>query len=210
MGAAFRTPQSHPAQMGQRTFLVIDFECFRPGEWQSVGAVLVRRGRVVEVFHAACHRADPAAETSVGAFWASHAEAWRYNRAAGLNRGPHSEEIRICEFIQNTKARYPNFHLVSDCPEYDIGIMNTILTRHWYAVMSHRNDRTYFQTVCTWSSRRVLQQLGIPIQANLSIECPRAYPALKHTPVFDCIRTINEYLSILHTLRLCASQNKAC
>jgi hypothetical protein len=184
----------------RRYFLVMDFECLHPGVWQSVGIVLFQQqGRhfvLIDQFQTACAR-PPSPRTRQ--FWTQHPVAYAVNRAQGLHKSAAIEEVQICQFITRIKQQYPSFFLVSDAPEHDVALMNTILTTHGYDTMSHRSDTVYFQTLCTWSMKRVLDLLGLDVvvEDRLRLESPVLVP---HTPLYDCYRLFNVYVCLMHTI----------
>jgi hypothetical protein len=192
-------------------YLVIDFECFQPNLWQSVGILLYDADNhcLVREFHTACERGGTKMSTATRDFWRQHPCAFLWNCSAGKTKLARSEEIRICAFIEQAKADYPNFFLISDNPEYDVGMLNNILERNGHALMSRRNSRTYFQSICTWSSKRILDLLGIPIWEQDLLQLP-PMPVdtdLAHTPLYDCRRVLNTYLCLLSTIAMVRSQN---
>jgi hypothetical protein len=189
-----------------KQYLVIDFECMQPNEWQSVGIVLYESnsngGKIIRQYHTACDRGYDSMTSSTRQFWNKNHSAFMYNFDHGTNKLVKTEEAAICSFIVQLKRDYPNFHLISDAPEYDIALMNGILVRHGYPIMSHRTRKIYFQTICTWSSKKTLDMLGIPIESTdiVGLETLIAGGLLPHTPVFDCMRILNEYLCVQNTI----------
>jgi hypothetical protein len=192
-----------------KQYLVIDFECIQPNEWQSVGIVLYERnvdgcgGTVLHQMHTACDRGMTTMTQSTREFWKKHHTAFLYNVERGKNRQVEQEEADICRFITTLKREYPSFHLLSDAPEYDIGLMNGILLRHGCPTMSHRSRKVYFQSICTWSSRKTLDMLGVSICSKdiVGLHTLATVGLLAHTPIFDCMRILNEYLCILDTIQ---------
>ena len=184
----------------RRHYLVIDFECLHPGVWQSVGIVLFQQqGRqfsLVDQFQTACARV---ASPHTNQFWATHPVAYAVNCAQGLNKVAAVEEVQICQFIARVKQQYPAFFLVSDAPEHDIALINTILTTHGYDTMSHRSATVYFQTICTWSMKRVLDLLGIILVVEDRLGLVSGFQ-VPHTPLYDCYRLFNVYLCILQAI----------
>jgi hypothetical protein len=190
-----------------KQYLVIDFECLQPNEWQSVGIVLYEQatsggGTLLRQFHTACNRGYASMTPSTRKFWKKNSSAFLYNFRQGKNKNVATEETAICRFILALKQEYPHFHLISDAPEYDIALINGILGRQNSSCMSHRSKNVYFQTICTWSSKKTLDMLGIPIQSNdqVGLENLTAMGLLAHTPIYDCMRILNEYLCVLDTI----------
>ena len=185
-----------------KQYLVVDFECLQPNEWQSVGIVLYERtatgGTILRQFHTACDRGYESMTPSTRDFWKKHYHAFLYNFQRGKNKPVAQEERAICEFITHLKREYPKFHLISDAPEYDIALINGILGRHGCQVMSHRSRKVYFQTICSWSSKITLDLLGIPICTTdiVGLAALKTKGLLPHTPIFDCLRILNEYLCV--------------
>jgi hypothetical protein len=180
-------------------FVVIDFECLEPSVWQSMAVVVYNRQQnvILDTFSTACER-DPCMTRSMHKFWEKHKEAYEFNVNYGQKKNSFQEETRICQFITHLKLKYPNFYLLSDTPEFDISMINDILIRHDYPVMSYRNERTYFQCICTWSSKRILHKLGLVIDATDIIRVDQIH--VPHTPKADCIRILNDYLNVLSTI----------
>jgi hypothetical protein len=130
-------------------------------------------------------------------FWSKHTLAFEYNVTQGRGKTDLDEEKKICVFIDALKYKTPNFYLISDAPEHDVAMMNNILQRHGYQPMSHRATGMYFQTICTWSSKRILTLLGVPVpQLDLVDICdvPVRY---QHTPLYDCFRIMNSYMCLM-------------
>jgi len=205
----------HPIMTAQ-LYMVIDFECFQPNVWQSVGIILYSHtggnggGHLVKSFHTACDRGTHTRPSSTAEFWKRHPEAFVYNVEQGAGRETQAEEIRICQFIDSVKREFPLFYLISDVPEYDIGLMDDILLRNGSERMSHRNDHTYLRSVCTWSSRRMLKLLGVSVAHHVLVVPPTSTPL--HTPIVDCCRILNEYLCTLRAVgrqRLYTKQHKS-
>ena len=182
-----------------KQYLVIDFECMQPNEWQSVGIVLYEQDTICRQFHTACERTYDTMTVSTREFWNKNSKACDYNLDFGKGKDSATEEVAICNFIMEVKRDYPNFYLISDAPEYDIGLINNILVRHGYQIMSHRSSKIYFQTICTWSSKKTLDMMGILIQSEDLVGISDS-GLLPHTPIFDCMRILNDYLCILATI----------
>ena len=189
-----------------KQYLVIDFECLQPNEWQSVGIVLYEKGpdggKIIRQLHTACDRGYNSMTPSTRIFWNKNYSAFLYNFKSGINRRVKDEEVAICNFIVELKREYPSFHLISDAPEYDIALINGILVRHGYQIMSHRSRKVYFQTICTWSSKKTLNMLGIPIHTTDIVGLDKLIEGglLPHTPIFDCMRILNEHLCVQDTI----------
>jgi hypothetical protein len=187
-----------------KQYLVIDFECLHPNEWQSVGIVLYEKNTILRQFHTACERGYDSMTVSTRDFWKRHPQAFDYNLGSGKGKKCAAEEVAICSFIETLKRDYPNFHLLSDAPEYDIGLINEILLRNGHQIMSHRSKKIYFQTICTWSSKKTLDMMGILINSRdmVGMEALAGTGLLPHTPIFDCMQILNEYLCVLHTISI--------
>lgn len=191
-----------------KQYVVIDFECLQPNEWQSVGIVLYEQtdtgGTVLRQFHTACDRGYASMTPSTRGFWQKNRAAFLYNFNQGKNKHVFNEEVEICNFICSLKRSYPRFHLISDAPEYDIGLMNGILGRHGYQSMSHRSRKLYFQTICTWSSKKTLDMLGIAIAPSdiVGMQTMSLNGLLPHTPIYDCMRILNDYLCTIATIKV--------
>ena len=185
-----------------KRYLVIDFECLHPNEWQSVGIVLYEDHTILRQFHTACERNYDEMTVSTRDFWKKNSRALTYNLQYGAGKDCAAEEAAICSFIVTLKRDYPNFHLLSDAPEYDIGLINEILLRHGCHIMSHRSKKIYFQTICTWSSKKTLDMMGITIESKdlVGMEALVDAGLLPHTPIFDCMRILNEYIGVLDTI----------
>ena len=179
-------------------FVTLDFECFEPQEWQSMAIMVSRGPHVVDVLRASCDRAEPT-HTQTRAFWSRHPKAFQHNLGEGKGRDRVSEEQRICQYVTSLRARYPRFYLLSDNPEFDIALLNSILRRASLPPISSRSDGLYLQTICTWSSRLVLRMLGVPVPRENRV-APAA-TRLAHTPEFDCRRILNDYLCTLDAIK---------
>ena len=184
-------------------YLIVDFECTEPNQWQSVGIVLYERrgtrGRIVRTLHVACDRGDLLPSSASQAFWTRNRAAFDYNVKMGKGRSIETAETEICAFVSEIKGSFPHFFLLSDNPEYDVALLNSILTRHDLPVMSHRSETIYHQAICTWTSRRTLGLLGIKHQTTDLVGLGRyqAQGILAHTPLFDCMKILNDYLCTL-------------
>jgi hypothetical protein len=183
--------------------MVIDFECFQPNSWQSVGVILYKMtpvgGSLLRKLHVSCDRGSQTTPATT-AFWNRNPAAFDYNYNHGKNRDVSAAESTICAFIDLAKKEFPTFYLIGDTPEYDIGLMNGILARHGHQSMSHRNTNVYYQSICTWSTKQILAKMGVCIKRRDLIGIDSlGCDLLPHTPIMDCFRTLNEYLCILET-----------
>lgn len=193
-----KTPGDHISQnMIEGTFVSIDFECFNPNVWQSMAIVVYDKYGIKESFTSHCEREVPSTKKT-GMFWDKHRDAFDHNLITGKGRNVKDEEFRICTFIRRMKRVYTRCYLVSDNPEFDIGLLNDILIRNGQTIISHRRHNLYLQTICTWTSKLVLKMLGIRQQKLDIIEyCGQGIP---HTPLHDCKRILNDYLCTLRTI----------
>ena len=182
--------------------LVFDFEYFQQSEWQSIGIVVFEQGgdgrvRAIDQFHTSCERDPHTMSPRIKSFWAKHRKALEYNLAQGRGKTPHEEEQNICAFIDALKTTTPNFYLISDTPENDVAMMNNILHRHGSPPMSHRSSNMYFQTVCVWSSKRILKLLGVHVPRVNVVDFDDAVVRYRHTPIYDCFRIMNAYMCVM-------------
>lgn len=192
-----------------RTYMTIDFECFQPDTWQSVGIVVIRNNKCIDYIELACERDIDTIPNKTMQFWNRHKKAFNYNIEQGVGYSYQEQEIKICNFIENWKKMVPNFYMVVDNPEYDIRLLNDILVRNGHDVISKRSPSVYFQSICTWSSKRMLNLLGISLHAykdkNIIENIPKQ--SIRHTPLADCIRIMNLYLHMMHIIRNFQSVN---
>jgi hypothetical protein len=184
-------------------YMVIDFECFQPNLWQSVGIILYEKtaygGNLLRKLHVSCDRGATIAP-STKAFWKRNHDAFLYNYSHGKDQDVSEQEVAICQFIDHAKEEFPTFYLIGDTPEYDIGLVNNILVRHGRQIMSHRNKDVYLRSICTWSSKKILSNMGIVVTPWDILDIDALYHDLvPHTPIMDCYRVLNEYLCILET-----------
>ena len=179
-------------------YLVVDFECLRPREWQSVGLVLYdgNAGETKFSVELSCARDTANMSPHICTFWERHPVAFKQNIDRGYGYDPLDQEKILCEYIDVIRNKYDNFTLISDAPEHDISILDGILLRHGRDVMSMRKGGVYRQVVCTWTTRRVLRGLGLSTGNNQPTEV-----AVRHTPVADCLIILSNYLSCLLTIR---------
>jgi hypothetical protein len=180
------------------TYITIDFECFQPNVWQSVGLIVVRNGECIDQLEVACERGLRTIPCETVRFWKKHQAAFDYNERLGAGQNAETQELKICKFIKKWKRVTPNFYMIVDTPEYDISILNEILVRNAYDVVSKRSEQLYLQSICTWSSRRILNMMRLSIENNEFINIHNNN--IRHTPVTDCIRILNEYFNILECL----------
>lgn len=187
----------------EHTYMTIDFECFQPNIWQSVGIIVVRNNKCIDHLELACERDIDTIPYKTMQFWNRHKKAFNYNIDIGVGYTCQEQEIKICNFIANWKKMVPNFYMVVDNPEYDISLLNDILTRNGHDVISKRSQQVYFQSICTWSSKRILKLLGISLNVyrdkNFIVDIPEQM--VRHTPVADCIRIMNSYLNMMRIIR---------
>ena len=187
-------------------YVIVDFECTEPNQWQSVGIVLYERrgtcGRIVRKLHVACDRGDTVSSSTSRVFWSRNKAAFDYNVRMGKGRSIEAAETDICAFVVDLKRAFPHFYLLSDNPEYDVALLNSILTRHDLSVMSHRSETIYHQAICTWSSRRTLGLLGLKHQTTDMVGLCRYHERgmLAHTPLFDCMKILNDYLCTIDSI----------
>ena len=183
--------------MHNGTFVSIDFECFNPNIWQSMGVVIYDKSGIKETFSSHCER-EPPYTKETRSFWKKHHDAYVYNHTLGKGRDVRDEEKRICLFIQQIKRKYTRCYMLSDNPEFDISLLNDILTRNGYTIISHRSSKVYLQTICTWTSRLILKMLGVR-QLKMDIIKYDGHD-IHHTPIHDCKRILNDYLCTLRTI----------
>lgn len=185
------------------TYMTIDFECLQPGVWQSVGIIVVHKNQCIDYLELACERDIDNIPTKTMQFWNKHKKAFNYNINIGVGYTPKEQEMKLCNFISNWKKIVPNFYMIVDNPEYDLHILNDILLRNGSDVISKRNSQVYFQSICTWSSKRVLKMLGISLNVYNSKRYVHNTPkqTIRHTPIADCIRIMNAYLHMLHIIQ---------
>ena len=62
-----------------KQYVVIDFECMQPNEWQSVGIVLYEGNTIRRQFHTACERNYDTMTVSTKEFWNKNKKAFAYN-----------------------------------------------------------------------------------------------------------------------------------
>lgn len=192
-----------------RHYLVIDFECMQPHQWQSVGVILYRMdtsgyGTLVRKFHTACNRNVEKMHGATKKFWKRNKLAFAYNINIGAMRDPCVEEKRLCRFIEDVKKDFPRFFLISDNPSYDIGMMNALLLRHGFETMSNRAPGIYLQPICVWTFKRTLACLGMRTSMTDKVEIKKKTDIIvAHTPIYDCLCILNEYLCLLETMNGC-------
>lgn len=192
--------------MFPKIHVTIDFECLVPDIWQSMAMLvcIYPSGKIVDRFEIACDRGTQPAE-STRSFWEMHPAAFRYNVDKGAGVSVSDAEARVCAYVTYVKRTYPSFYMISDVPENDIGLINDILRRGGLDMISkrpriHVHDRGYFQSICTWSTKRVINILFGQEQTPSS-----SYHDLvqlrqgghKHTPLVDSAAIMDDHFRIL-------------
>jgi hypothetical protein len=142
-------------------FVTLDFESWSPGLWWTLGFLVMEyaSGKIVNMVDFACDRSTMTMSNVTRDFWNIHTDAFSQNIEAGRGRCVDEEELRICRFVTELKATRPDFYLVSDSPANDIVLLDNILLRHGYPLMSQRSPSIFRQVICTWSYRLAMSNM---------------------------------------------------
>jgi hypothetical protein len=159
-------------------------------------------------------------------FWDSHPNAFQFNtRLAAAHTNVETEELRICDFVDNLKIRLPGFFLVSDSPAYDVRLLDQILLKHGRSGICMRSTTIYHPCLCTWSYQlAVAHSLGCKVKKVLQQDIARRArdrrtvrpietfvrtsldPA--HTSLYDCAKILCNYFNVLDLVAEMSNVNK--
>lgn len=198
----------------EKLYFTVDFECVNiRGTWLSYGAVLSAypSRRVISSIQATCHRSESEYDTHTLQFWKKHPEAHRSILVeASPNIAVNTLERHMCEYVRGVLNTYPNVFVVSDNPQFDIRILDNMLTQHGYPPVSYRPNGRYFQTLCTWSYRQAI--LGVlpsrtrsvlsrhAISSRTSMSQLDSLKGVAHTPIHDCANILESHYAHLDIL----------
>lgn len=160
---------------------------------------------------------DPHAHT----FWTTHSVAFTKNKTLAGSRSRQQAESEIVNFVQRIKKQFPRFYALSDNPSLDIDLLDQVLVSHAQPRLCIRNDQCmYFQCLCTWSYRlawrRTLSKCTRNPLTCVCFKCRRNHKRLKinvehmnfgqtnlkHTPFYDVVQTIEEFLHMREQVHL--------
>jgi hypothetical protein len=156
----------------------------------------------------AFERAGSNGPTSV--FWNKNYQA--YNQNLLLNMCTHRIEAEraIVANINSIRQRWSRFWLICDNPSMDIRILDNILLAHGANPICIRPpNSTYKQVICSWSYRlsaaalldipkHQIRSQSVQMAARFMTECRS--PAVAHTPVYDCVLILCNYLYLAHEI----------
>ena len=207
-----------------RIYITIDFECVNTrGSWlcYSVLASSYPAGNVVYQCDGACVRSPDEYDDRTAAFWEKHPVAKK--AIDNMSALPvKAAEALLCDRIVALLKRFPDAYFVSDNPQYDIRIVDNILTTRGFGKISDRRQNTYRQTICTWSFQLSvlsvynyrLSDLPLLLAQSGHASPPRAIKRLAvgvhHCPNADCARILANHFMVLDwlaMLRETVSQN---
>jgi hypothetical protein len=194
------TPMTGQQHHNKETYVIIDFECFQPHTWQSLGILVITGGEYSHSLEVSCDRSDQRVPAHTRRFWNKYDEAYNYNYNNGKEHNWYDQEVVICDFIRELKKDTPNFYLLSDSPAYDVSLLDDILLRNDHTPVSQRTPYMYRQSICTWSSKRMLEMLRISIDHSAVYLTNLPGHSIRHTPIADCMHIYNNYMRTLQAV----------
>ena len=193
-------------------YLTIDFESTdKKGTWFSYAVILAEypSGKILSMRQSGCNRPKTDYDEKTLKFWNKNLKAHNQMTATYKTNKVEHEELCLCKYISQILAEYPTVYLISDNPQYDIKLVDNILAKYDFDPISMRNDKLYFQCICTWSYRlgvkAILNQKRIDINA-LESNLPDVYRELnayfgpRHTPQADCARILRDHFRLMDVI----------
>ena len=196
-------------------YVVIDLESYpRNDVWQAFGAVAVMMPECSVVSHYTkfCDRSEIVERNDDNiAFWKNNDNSFQYNMTNGAGINVENAERDIVNYLCGLKQNFPHFYLVSDCPSFDIRLVNNMMVKHGHTALADRGSGIYHQAICTWSTRQTLQMLlGISskeLKQLITTFIKKQEPTqlsllanncgLVHTPLADAYRILSNYFDLL-------------
>jgi hypothetical protein len=193
-------------------YLCVDFESTnQKGCWWAYGCMLASypSGEVLHRLESYCRRQDSDFDEETREFWNKYPESQKRLTDLAHEFEQGKEEIRICEFIRYITDTYPGVTIVSDNPQFDLRMLDNILTKHDFPVCGKRKDR-YSRSISTLSfCHGVKSVIGNytynMIKAELSSINPRRqvdlYQGTPHCPLYDCATILSAYFKAMDIAR---------
>ena len=197
-----------------KLFMTIDFESIADNKWIAASFMIAEypSGQIIETNEFGCYRHISEYSDKSIIFWHKNPKAWKYIKDKFAHHDRKIEEINMCLKINQILDTYPNIHLISDNPQFDIKMMDNILSEHGYEFTSSRKYNSYRQCLCTWSFQRAIAiQHGMTVhqlsrrysQIQLSNELQiHTYYGHPHTPIYDCSKILINHFKLRKYLEL--------
>jgi hypothetical protein len=131
-------------------------------------------------------------------FWRHHQPAYNQNISSCVTETREKNEALLADYVDDIRKQYPHIFFISDNPQMDIRLLDTILEEHQRYPISLRfledGKQIYYPTLCTWTYKLATQQL-IGVRYFYNYQYPRRGVDLvkgtRHTPMVDCARILS-------------------
>lgn len=191
-------------------YLCVDFEsCDGNGTWIAGAAGVFQEGshgtpsRLVEAAEFYMHRPLSQYDDKRRQFWLemnASAHAYIEHRAGGDHTDDvvQAKERAFCVFLRSAHDRYPSLKVVSDNPQFDLSVCNTMLRKHGFADVNVRSNGAWLHPICTFSYALAAQQLTPhdwwrPAAKSHCALFQRAQSYPSHTPLHDICMIMSNY-----------------
>ena len=209
----FTIKYTHKAMRG--VYVTIDFEAVnQKGVWLCYCIMVSEypRGKVIEFHQGRCDRSDDEYDEITKQFWENHSDAYHIIKSQYQCLPINDANKLLCSRISDIVSKYERAYFVSDNPQFDLKILDNILTSNGYDPVSRRSENLYLQCVCTWSFQlSILSLLGFsPIDIDkflirkglISSREIDNYFGPRHTPRSDCAKILCNHFKILDIIDL--------
>ena len=206
--------------------VAVDFECLRQNMWSTFAVVVIGvRSSEERLDMLWCFSVGQKEEQlkfqskqtkdQTSAFWHKHRHAYEYNRIVNLMSDRKRAEISIVSNIDFIRNKWTNFKMICDNPAMDIRLLDNILIAHGTSPISIRPpDNKYLQVICSWSYRLAVSSILNLSKSRIRDESYRMAadffgssilhdPALPHTPVYDCVLILCNYIYVTRCIKKC-------
>lgn len=195
--------------MNSQLFVCVDFKCAnRKGAWLCY-CIMVSEyptGTILYSTVGYCHRHAGVYDESTMAFWNKHRRSYDLIVSEYADN-VQDAELLLCQYIGHIVREFPNARVISDNPQYDIRILDNVLTSHGWEPVSCRGG-SYSQCVCTVSFERAVLAMykhTPPTTGTLKYnrDLYRDFGP-RHTPKADCARILARHFDMLDIIQSCA------
>lgn len=196
--------------MEQTIYVAIDFEAVnKKGLWWACGIVVCETPSQKVLFSHmhVCKREKEDFDDTTMKFWKNHPGAFNLLKNFPRTRPPAVCEAQICTQLTTLFATYPKVFFLSDNPQFDIAILDSMLQRHDLPTIAHRCENMYMHTICTRSffigakmaRRGHVSRMYYPQGSELQRLLVSGFD---HTPIKDAARIISQHLAVLKSLSM--------
>ena len=207
--------------MSEQIIVAVDFECLRPNCWSTFAVVVMgvdvrtKQMNLLWKFSVGQLEEQIAFERELrtgptAVFWRNNHQAYDQNMLLNVCTRRAEAERAIVANINRIRQRWSRFWLICDNPSMDIRILDNILLSHGADPICIRPpNNTYMQVICSWSYRLAASALlripknkirseSVRMAADCMDQCRT--PPVAHTPVYDCVLILCNYLYLAHEI----------